>query len=287
MRHDRRNALLHKRAARAEPRDSGQIQRARFVFLGQALRLQHAFGIGAGAALAQRAQRKPRANVQPARAHRAEQRFVARKRIQIAPERAHIYRHRPERLRAVDQIANALAPRHLADRRHGLNRAGDVAGVGHGDQPRVFANGGADIVGRNEAVRARRHDRKRNPPPRGERAQRPQHRIVLQLGRNRVVAVAQYALDREVQRVGAVEGKRDARGIFASEQIGERFAAGEHLARGGERGGMPGAAGIGVEFGQSRLNAVEHDLRLGAAGGGVVEIQIHSQAPFTRRGGRA
>ena len=61
----------------------------------------------------------------------------------------------------------------------------------------------------------------------------------------------------------------------------------EAVARGGERGGMSGAAGIGVEFGQSRLNAIEHDLRLGTAGCGVVEIQIHSQAPFTRRGGRA
>ncbi len=221
------------------------------------------------------------ANVQSARAHRPEQRFMPRKRVQVAGKRANVDRHRTNRLCAVDQVKNALAPRQFADRRNRLNRAGNVARVRYGDQARVFANGSANILGINEAVRARRNDRKRNPSSSGERIDWAQHGIVLQLRSNHVVAVSQRSLDREIQRVGAVECKRNVRLFPRVHERSEPFARGKHLARRRKRHGMAGSSGICVEFRQRSADPFENLRRFRAARGGVIEIDIHSDSPFT------
>ena len=84
---------------------------------------------------------------------------MAGKGVELAGEGVHVHRHRPQRLCPVHQKGHARLPRCLPDGGHRLDGPGDVGGVGHGDEPRVFAQRAAHVLGVDEAVRPRGEQR--------------------------------------------------------------------------------------------------------------------------------
>ena len=102
-----------------------------------------------------------------------------------------------------------------------------------------------------------------------------------------MISPAQTALDGQIQRVGAVELHQNFRGIPGVQQGGEGLPAGEYLPPGGQGTGVTAPAGIGVDFRHGPENCVQYALGLGAAGGGVVEINHGTKASFTPAGAAA
>ena len=89
-----------------------------------------------------------------------------------------------------------------------------------------------------------------------------------------MVARPQRALDGQIERVRAVEGKGHAKGIARPKHGGDRLPGGEYRAGGLQRAAMPRAPRIGVEAGQGGAHGRQNALRLRMAGSRVVEIDV-------------
>ena len=83
--------------------------------------------------------------------------FVPRRGEQIDVELPHVERHVAQRLGRIDQEQRVVLADDSADFLDRLNRAGDIRGVDHRDQPRVRPEGRAHVVGRDEALAVARH----------------------------------------------------------------------------------------------------------------------------------
>ena len=135
MHHDLRLVRLHVLNPRAQSRDPGQVQRAGFVPFRGLAGLEHAVRCGTGSALAHRAKNKPRRDVQSPGALRPQQTLVSGEGVHGAAQPRNVHRKRAQRLRAVDEVGYSLLPGQRADGGDGLNRAGDIGGVGDDDEP--------------------------------------------------------------------------------------------------------------------------------------------------------
>ena len=133
-------------------------------------------------------------------------------------------RHVAERLGRVDQEQRVGLAHDAADFVDRLNRAGDVRGMIHGDEPRVRPDGGADVVGRDVALAVARHVRDLDVGVFAQSSQRPQHGVVVADGRDDMVARADDAANRQVEHVGAVEAEDDVRRIVGADQARRRRA---------------------------------------------------------------
>ena len=151
-----------------------------------------------------------------------------------------------DRLSAVDQESHAALAGDLPDLGDRLNRAQDVAAMGHRNEAGIGFDGLAEVFGVDHAGVGRKADaREFNETGISHGLERARDRIMFERGRDDVIALAQQTLHGDVEGVGAVHGEDQAVEVRAANKIGERLAdAIEHLF-GAHGHAMPGAAGIG------------------------------------------
>ncbi len=165
----------------------------------------------------------------------------------------------------------------LADR---LERAGDVAGVGDGDQAGFGADGLADVVGVDQAGPGIDRDARLGDPAQFLHGlQRAEDGVVVDAGADAVGLLALLELmqhqpfDGEVQAIGAVEREDEMLGPLAVEKLLEALAAFGQDGGGFDRLAVRAAAGRGADFGGVTAHCLEHRRRLGEARGGIVHVQ--------------
>ena len=189
---------------------------------------------------------------------------VDRRRIQVDGNHA-------RRLGRVDQEEGPGLADEGGDRLDRLHRPQHVGGVGHRDERRFRGERRPDRLGIDVSL-GRSDPGQRDDPGLLERPQRPADRVVLQVGRDDVVAGLDHALDRQVQSVGAVVSEDPALGRLAAKELVEPMSrVVEHpLGRHGHP--MPGPAGVGQAGSREAVEGLIDRLGLGEAGGGVVEV---------------
>ena len=109
------------------------------------------------------------------------------------------------------------------------------------------------------------------------RPQRSTHRVVLEVGRDHVVAGLEQALDGQIQPVGAVVSEDPALGRFATKELIESVSRLiEHLFG---RQGHPMSSAPGVCQTRSResIHRLIDGFWFGKAGSGVIEV---NHGPF-------
>ena len=144
--------------------------------------------------------------------------LVPREAEHVDAERGHVQRERPGGLRRVEHIDQLMPAAKICNFRNIEHISGQIRRVRRDDKPRLRAQerlerGIIDLpapVGRDEADG---HALLALQP-----VKRPQHGIVLQIGRDHMVAGAKQAVQRDVQRLGDVRGEDDVVGAWAAEE---------------------------------------------------------------------
>jgi hypothetical protein len=195
------------------------------------LRAPHARGAGAGVPDLDAV-----AHVQPADAGRPHERLVARERQHVDVHRLDVDRNPPGGLRGVDQERHALLAAAGADLRHRLDGADDVRRVRDSHEFRVVAKERADVVGIDEALAVERDVIHLDAVIERKVVQGPEHRVVLEVGGDRVIALLEHAEQRQVQAVGRV--------VPEDEAVGDGTA---EVARELQAGRIDKVAGLGAQ----------------------------------------
>ena len=143
---------------------------------------------------------------------------------------------------------------------------------------RVRADRPADVVRIDQAGRRiDRHARLLDPAAHRQRVERAEDRVVIDVRADRVAACRSridQPLDREVQRIGAVEREDEVLRPLAVEQPVQPPAAFvDQIARSRSPRRTPPRPALAPSSRRVADHRVQHRLRLGKAGGGVVEIQ--------------
>ena len=105
-----------------------------------------------------------------------------------------------------------------------------------------------------------------------QRPQRPQHRVVIADRRHHVIARPHDAANRQIQHVGAVRAEDDLQRIVGADQLGDALPGPFDDAVGFHRLAVAAAAVRGADLALVVVDGRVDRLRLGPAGGGVVEI---------------
>src|SRR5262249_38236687 len=265
-------AFLYILNARGKAGDAEYVWCAAFEEVGKLTRLRLAGRVAAGAALTPGADFGPRANIEGARPGRTKQGFVPRKRQEIDVRGSHVDAHNAGGLRRIDHKQNVSLARDAAYILDRLNRAQDVAGMRERDKPGLGGDGLEHIVRIDTAAAVGLQPRQRDLAGQLHRPQRPADAVVFQVRRDDVIALLQHALERHVQRVGAVEREDESVRPFAVEELIQEVPAIVEGAFGGEGHLVPRPAGIGQLAAGEAIQSLINRLRLREAGGGVVEV---------------
>ncbi len=150
---------------------------------------------------------------QHAGAQRAEQALVPGSGQQVDAQRLQVDRHVARRLGRIAQHRDARGARHARHFGDGLQSARDVRRMADGDQARRRFEGGADVVRVDDALRVATDARHTNAEVLGQVFKGAQNGVVLDDGRDDMILRAHEAVNRQVERVGAVGGEHQVRWI--------------------------------------------------------------------------
>jgi len=109
-------------------------------------------------------------------------------------------------------------------------------------------------------------------PPHAQVVKRPQDRVVLEPGRDDVIAGRHHPLDRQIERVGRVGREHDTVGIGRIEEVGELPPDPVHKTPGLHREVVTAASGRGSHLRVDLGHPVEYLTRFRERGRRVVEI---------------
>ena len=182
----------------------------------------------------------------------------------------HIDRDRARRLRSIDHQQSAVRVRHFTDAGNIEHVSDQIRGVradhGLGVRPEQFLH----ILVPDIALFVRRNEIHRRAA-RLQVVQRPQHGIVLEIGRNDMVARRNQPVECDIERLGRVRGEHDMVRPRTAEQLRQPCAGVEHHARGRQRHAMRAARGI--SGGEYRVfDRLGHFGRLVQRGRCVIQI---------------
>ncbi len=157
----------------------------------------------------------------------------------------------------------------LADR---LDRADDVGGVVHYDEPGVLPEGLLDVVGIDVAPGVERDVCDLDPAVALEVVKGAENRIVLEVRGDDVVALREHAHDDPVEGVGGVVGEGEPVGVGAVEEVREQLPGAVDDVLGLQRPVEARTAGAHPVSLIELLHEIVHDLRLRERCRGIVEV---------------
>ena len=174
------------------------------------------------------------------------------------------------RLRGVEDEQKAVLARKSADAGYVQRVAGEIGGVRADDRAGVRPQrageiGIIDAAARIGAQKRDLHALLFQPVERAE------HAVVLEIGRNHVVAGPEKPENGGVECLGRVLREAHARRVRPAEKGAELFARGVYHARGGKRALARAAADV-AQRAQRLAHRAHHALRTAERCGGVVEI---------------
>ena len=255
---------------RGQPRDAVAVERAALEPRRIFLRLFAPVGLHARAAGLERADLHAGRGDEPAgplRPHHAlmpgeaEDGNAVALRVQVKAAR---------RLRGVEDEQKAVFARKSADAGCVQRVAGEIGGVRADDRAGVRPQraGEIGIIDAAAHIGAQERDLHALILQPVERAE---HAVVLEIGRNHVVAGPEKPENGSVERLGRVLREAHARRVRPAEKGAELFARGVYHARGGKRALARAAADV-AQRAQRLAHRAHHALRTAERCGGVVEI---------------
>ena len=209
-------------------------------------------------------------NVQSARALRAEQRLVSGEAEDVHPQRLHVDGPRTRSLgRVHDKRKTVLFCKSRDERKVG-QISGHVRGVGHGHKAGVRAEKALELVVAQPPGVVHLHEADLCPllP---QAVEGPQHRVVLTDRRDDVVAGADKAGKRRVQRLRHVGREGDAVRAFSMEKCCQCLPGIVDEA-GRVKGRLMGTTARVAPMGQCVQHSLPHAGRFLQGGGRVVEV---------------
>ena len=214
--------------------DAVRIERARLEPCRIRLRLFAVVGVNAGTAAEQRSKLYTRPDAQAAGSLRTHQALVAGEAEHVNVHALHVDRYRTCRLRCIDNQKGTVCVRHCTDfgdieqvsGQIGCMRADNGLGFRSKERFHILI---ADI-----ALAVRRYKIHRYAA-RLQIIQRTEHGIVLQIGRNDVIAGRKQTVDCNIQRLGGVCGEHNMVRTRTAEQLRQLTPRLEHHARRGKR----------------------------------------------------
>ena len=197
----------------------------------------------ARAAAQQRPQLHARPDAQAAGALRPHQTLVAGKAEHINAHFLHIDQCCPGGLRGVDYQKRTMRVRHCADPGNIEHISGQIGGVSADDRLCVRAEQRLHVLVSDvsAAIRADKIDRR---TARLHIVQRAQYGIMLEIGRNDVIARRNQSVDRDIQRLSRVCRENDMVGARTAEQLRQSAPRLEYHARRRQRRAVRAPRGI-------------------------------------------